>query len=425
MTGENILVIDDEPGVRTALEGILEDEGFRVESAGSGEDGLRQLRERQFDAVLLDVWLPGIDGLETLAKIQDFRRDTQVIMISGHGNIDTAVRATKLGAFDFIEKPLSLEKTLLVLRNALRQRMLENRSRRLMRMLSRDTEVHGDSPAAVRLRARIEEASSADTPVLVIGGRGSGREAVARRIHAMSTRSEEAFVDIPCGALDSDGAAEAIFGKAGTASRLSMARRGSVLFEDLHLLDPELQQRLEAYLRSETFRELDARPLATVDPSGAPVADALREQIGLTLVEVPALRERREDVAALADHYMTVLVKEYGRRRKTFSDDCRRAMSSWDWPGNVRELRNLVETLLLQVQGPEIRTSDLPEAMGGTELAPVDLYGRFESLAAGVAAFEEYYIRRVVRENDGDLKKSAGSLGLKPDDLKSRLVSSS
>ncbi len=421
MTGEKILVIDDEPGVRAALEGILQDEGFEVESAGSGEEGLLLLQTGRFDAVLLDVWLPGIDGLEALEKLQDSRVDTQVIMISGHGNIDTAVRATKLGAFDFIEKPLSLEKTLLVLRNALRQRMLEDRTRRLMRMLSRDTEIHGDSPAATLLRARIEEAASSDTPVLVTGGRGTGREAVVRRIHALSARSEEAFVDIPCGALNTAAAADAIFGSTDGSSRPALARKGTVLFEDLDLLDPELQQRLEAYLRSESFQELNARPLATADLSGPAISDALRDQIGLMLVEVPPLKERREDVAVLADHYMTILAREYGRRPQTFSDDCRRAMSSWDWPGNVRELRNLVETLLLQVQGPEIRTSDLPQTMGGTELVPVDLYGGFESLSAGVAAFEEYYIRRIVGEAAGDLKKAARRLGLKLADLKKRI----
>jgi two-component system nitrogen regulation response regulator NtrX len=422
MTGEKILVVDDEPGVRTALEGILQDEGFEVKSAGSGEEGLLLLQTGRFDAVLLDVWLPGIDGLETLEKLQDSRVDTQVIMISGHGNIDTAVRATKLGAFDFIEKPLSLEKTLLVLRNALRQRMLEDRTRRLMRMLSRDTEIHGDSPAAALLRARIDEAAASDTPVLVTGGRGTGREAVVRRIHALSARSEEAFVDIPCGALNTAAAADAIFGATDGSSRPALARKGTLLFEDLDLLDPELQRRLEAYLRSESFQELDARPLATADLSGPAIGAALRDQIGLMLVEVPPLKERREDVAVLADHYMTILAREYGRRRQTFSDDCRRAMSAWDWPGNVRELRNLVETLLLQVHGPEIRTSDLPEAMGGTELVPVDLYGGFKSLSAGVAAFEEYYIRRTVGEADGDLKKAARRLGLKLADLKKRIA---
>ncbi len=419
MADERILVIDDEPGVRTALKGILEDEGFQVESAGSGEEGLERATRDRFDAILLDVWLPGIDGLETLEKLQDSRVDTQVIMISGHGNIDTAVRATKLGAFDFIEKPLSLEKTLLVLRNALRQRILEDRTRRLMRLLSRDTEIHGDSPAATRLRTRIDEAASSDAPVLVSGPRGSGREAVVRRIHALSSRSEEAFVDIPCGALGA-AAVEAIFGSGDIPSRPSMASRGSVLFEDLDQLEPEVQQRLEAYLRSGSFQELDSRPLATTDPAGAPLGDALRDQIGAMLVEVPPLRERREDVAVLADHYMTILAREYGRRVKTFTDDCRRAMSTWDWPGNVRELRNLVETLLLQVQGLEIRTIDLPQAMGGAELAPVDLYGEFKSLSAGVAAFEEYYIRRVVGEAGGDMKKAARRLGLKLADLTAR-----
>jgi DNA-binding NtrC family response regulator len=182
-----------------------------------------------------------------------------------------------------------------------------------------------------------------------------------------------------------------------------------------------LQIRLEAFLRSEQFLDLGARPVATADPDGPGIGSALKDQIGVIVVEVPPLRERREDVTVLAEHYMTILAREYGYVRKTFSEDCRRAMNRWDWPGNVRELRNLVETLLLQVQGPEIGTSDLPKAMGGTELAPVDLYGEFGSLAEGRAAFEEYYIRRMVGEADGDLKKAARRLGLKLAELRERV----
>src|SRR5262245_33787395 len=210
MAAENILVIDDEPGVRDALEDILRDEGFTVATAASGEEGLEALEVNKFDAVLLDVWLPGIDGLETLIRLRQRHVDSEVVMISGHGTIETAVRATKLGAFDFVEKPLSLERTLLVLRNALRQRWLEKRNRRLVEQLNRDTEIVGHSAAAQRLRAEVGAAATSDAPVLICGERGSGREAVARRIHSTGPRAGEAFVDLPCGALDAQAGAGAL-----------------------------------------------------------------------------------------------------------------------------------------------------------------------------------------------------------------------
>jgi len=421
MAAERILVIDDEPGVRTALTAILEDEGFLVETAASGEEGVDKGVAGRFDAVLLDVWLPGIDGIEALGRLRESRVDTQVIMISGHANIETAVRATKLGAFDFIEKPLSLEKTLLVLRNALRQRMLEDRARRLMRLLSRDTEITGSSIASARLRNRIDEAASSEGAVLVIGERGSGREAVARRIYALGSRSEEAFVDIPCGAMDSATAGELIFGTTGNPGRASMARSGTLLLEDVDLMPPELQERLEAWLRSSRFEDLDARPLATAGTCGDRMLPALREQVGVLTIEVPALRNRREDIADLAGHYMSLLGREYGHEGKTFSDDCLKALAAWNWPGNVRELRNLMENLLLHVRGTVVQVSDLPETMGGAEIAPVDLYGQFESLAAGVQAYERYYIRRILKEENGEIGKAAARLAIGEDELNARL----
>ena len=198
MSRESILVVDDEPGVRSMLEAILKDEGYGVEAVGSGEEGVVAASARAFDALLLDVWLPGIDGLETLSRLKASNIDAEVVMISGHGTIETAVKATKLGAFDFVEKPLSLEKTLLVLRNALRQRRLEKRNRSLLDQLARDTEIVGDSEAARRVRREADAAAGSESPVLVCGEAGSGREAVARRIHSASRRADQAFVHLAC-----------------------------------------------------------------------------------------------------------------------------------------------------------------------------------------------------------------------------------
>jgi two-component system nitrogen regulation response regulator NtrX len=421
MAAERILVIDDEPGVRTTLTAILEDEGFLVETAVSGEEGVKKAMTGRVDSVLLDVWLPGIDGIEALGRLRESRVDTQVIMISGHANIETAVRATKLGAFDFVEKPLSLEKTLLVLRNALRQRMLEDRARRLMRLISRDTEISGSSSASDLLRDRINEAAGSEGAVLVIGERGSGREAVARRIYALGRRSEEAFVDIHCGALDSGTAGELIFGTGETPGRTSMARSGTILLEDVDLMPAELQERLESWLRSSQFEDLDTRALATAGAGEDRLLPALKEQVGVLIIEVPALRNRREDIVDLANHYMSLLGREYGNPGKSFSDDCLKVLVAWNWPGNVRELRNLMENLLLHVHETVVQVSDLPETMGGAKIAPVDLYGRFETLAAGVEAYEHYYVRRILKEENGETGKAAARLAISESELNARL----
>src|SRR5262245_42447464 len=226
MEHERILVVDDEPGVRTALEGILRDEGFDVATAASGEEGLERLARGEIDAVLLDVWLPGMDGIETLMELRERGVDSEVVMISGHGTIDTAVRATKLGAFDFVEKPLALERTLVVVRNALRQRRLERRNRALLEQLSRDVEILGTSAGAQRVRREAEAAARSDAPVLVCGERGTGRETTARAIHAGGKRADEALVHVPCGALDEAGGGEILFGSASRPGRLALAERG-------------------------------------------------------------------------------------------------------------------------------------------------------------------------------------------------------
>jgi len=420
MTAENILVIDDEPGVREALEDILRDEGFTVATAASGEEGLEALEVNKFDAVLLDVWLPGIDGLETLIRIRQHNVDSEVVMISGHGTIETAVRATKLGAFDFVEKPLSLERTLLVLRNALRQRRLEKRNRRLLEQLNRDTEILGHSAAAQRLRAQVAAAATSDAPVLICGERGSGRETVARRIHSTGPRAGEAFVDLPCAALDAEAAAATLFGSAGQPSRLQLAEGGVLFLDDVESMAPSLQNRLAATLdvRSEAVPNVRLLASAGTRPALEP---SLRQWLEVVRIDVPPLRERREDVPLMAGRFMRELSREYGREEKRLAPRALSAMQAHDWSGNVRELRNLVERLLLLAPSGTVDVGDLPAELGGTPGPAEDLYREFESLAKGVEAFERYYIRRVLAEERGGLPEAATRLGVPEATLRSRI----
>ena len=386
MDEERILIVDDEPGVRSALEAILGDEGYAVRAVASGEEAVEAMGDR-FDAVLLDVWLPGMDGLETLLKIREARRDVEVVMISGHGTIETAVRAAKLGAFDFVEKPLSLEKTLLVLRNALRQRRLERRNRRLLEQLALDTEIDGRSPASERLRSEVAAASATDAPVLICGEPGSGRETVARRIHSQGRRAGEAFVVLPCGALDAAAAKESLFGREGEAGRLALAERGTLFLEDAERLDVELQDRVAALVDPRESGRPDVRWLASAPSDPGDLRPAFRERFAAFRIAVPPLRDRREDVAVLAERFLRSLAREYGRPARRFAPECLAALGAHGWPGNVRELRSVVERVLLEAKEETITVHDLPPRLGGEGAPSEDLYGEFPSLEEGLRAF--------------------------------------
>jgi two-component system nitrogen regulation response regulator NtrX len=418
VAAERILIVDDEPGVRSALESILGDEGFVVASAESAEAGLALFDERLWDAVLLDVWLPGMDGLEALTRMKERRPDIEVVMISGHGTIDTAVRATKLGAFDFVEKPLSLERTLLVLRNALRQRRLERHNRKLLEHLVRQNEILGRSAAAERLRREVAQAARSSAPVLARGELGSGRETVVRGIHAAGEDAGAAFVDVPCAALAPASAAGDLFGDERGPGYLALAVGGTLFLQEVERLEPALQTRLAAELAAARG---SIRLLATCGPGGQGVEPALASPPGVIVIDVPPLRQRREDVPLLAERFMAELAREYGVPAKRWTPDCLRALRAHAWPGNVRELHALTERLLLFVTDEVVKLRDLPESMGGARAPAEDLYREFASLDDGVRAFERYYVTRMLAEEKADRRAAARRLGLTLEALERRL----
>jgi len=421
MAGDRILVVDDEPGVRSALAAILNDEGFHVECVASGEEGLEALERATFDALMLDVWLPGMDGLETLERIRERHADTEVVMISGHATIETAVRATKLGAFDFVEKPLSLEKTLLVLRNALRQRKLEQINRRLLEQLHRDTEIVGRSAAVRRLRAQVEVAAGSDAPALICGRPGSGRESVARRIHGTGSRSEQAFVEVPCAALEGAAATLALFGDGDQPGRIRLATGGSLFLEDADHLPGATQQRLASVVHDQARQAAEVRLLASVGPDADGLQPELKERLNVIHIEVPSLRERREDIPMLAERLMRDLAREYGREPRRLAPEALDALQAYDWPGETRELGNLMERLLLFASTEVVGLEDLPEELGGSRGPAVDLYRLFDSLDDGLRSFERYYIQRVLAESGGDQATAAEKLRLPEEELRRRL----
>src|SRR5918999_419252 len=377
-----ILIVDDEPGVRSALSGVLKDEGYEVEAVDSGEAALDRLTRQSYDLVVLDVWLPGMDGLATLARMRERQVETQVGIISGHGNIESAVRAIKMGAFDFVEKPLSLEKTVLVVRNALRQRHLEVENQALRAKVETQHTMVGDSYAMQQLREQVRMAAPTNGRVLIFGENGTGKELVARNIHALSRRRSGPFVEVNCAAIPEELIESELFGHvrgaftgavADRRGKFELAHGGTIFLDEIGDMSLKTQAKVLRVLQEQVMfavggaKEIrvDARVLAATnkDLTAEIRAGRFREDLYFRLnvvpIFVPPLRERIEDVPLLAEHFMAMLAREYGRRPKTFEVDAVIAFRQYLWPGNVRELRNVVERLMIMVPGDRISSRDL------------------------------------------------------------------
>ena len=361
----SVLIVDDEPGVRSALSGVLRDEGYQVDAVESGESCLELLARQPFDVVVLDVWLPGMDGLATLTRMRERQVDAQVVIISGHGSVESAVRAIKMGAFDFVEKPLSLEKTVLVVRNALRQRHLEAENLALRAKVDAQHTMVGDSPAMVKLREQVAMAAPTNGRVLIFGENGTGKELVARNIHALSRRRTGPFVEVNCAAIPEELIESELFGHvrgaftgavADRRGKFELAHGGTIFLDEIGDMSLKTQAKVLRVLQEQVMEpvggsnriRVDARVLAATnkDLTAEIRAGHFREDLYFRLnvvpIFVPSLRERQDDVPLLAEHFMAMLAGEYGRRVKTFDARAVAALRDYGWPGNVRELRNVI-----------------------------------------------------------------------------------
>src|SRR5579872_4947683 len=336
-----ILIVDDEPGVRTALSGVLRDEGYSVEAVSSGEECLDRVSRSAVDLIVLDVWMPGMDGLATLARLRERQVDAQVVLISGHGNIESAVKAIKLGAFDFVEKPLSLDKTVLVVRNALRQRLLERENRALRERVDKTQTMVGESYAIRQLREQVAMAAPTNGRVLIYGENGTGKELVARTVHQLSRRRGGAFVEVNCAAIPEDLIESELFGHVRGAFTGAVADRrgkfeaadgGTIFLDEIGDMSLKTQAKVLRVLQEQTMEavgggtsiKVDVRVVAATnkDLQTEIRAGRFREDLYFRLnvipIFVPALRERPEDTPLLADHFMAEFAREYGRRVKRF-----------------------------------------------------------------------------------------------------------
>jgi two-component system nitrogen regulation response regulator NtrX len=437
-----ILIVDDEPGVRSALGGVLRDEGYEVDAVDSGEACLERLARQGYDVVVLDVWLPGMDGLATLARMRERQIDAQVVIISGHGNVESAVRAIKMGAFDFVEKPLSLDKTVLVVRNALRQRRLEAENLALRARVDAQHTMIGESDPMLRLREQVAMASPTNGRVLIFGENGTGKELVARTIHAMSRRRSAPFVEVNCAAIPEELIESELFGHvrgaftgavADRRGKFEAAHGGTIFLDEIGDMSLKTQAKVLRVLQEQvmdavggsTRITVDARVLAATnkDLPAEIKAGRFREDLYFRLnvvpISVPPLRDRSGDIRLLADHFMAMLAREYGRRPKTFEADAVEALQRYPWPGNVRELRNLVERLMIMVPGDRVGVRDLTFLDQGLDAAPAaDPRARaIEPLHDARDEFERQYILRALAAQHGNISRTADVLGVERSNL--------
>ncbi|MEZ5283263.1 MAG: sigma-54 dependent transcriptional regulator [Vicinamibacterales bacterium] len=434
----SILIVDDEPGVRSALGGVLRDEGYEVEAVESGEACLARLVEQPFDVVLLDVWMPGLDGLETLQRLRERQVDAQVVVISGHGNVESAVRAIKLGAFDFVEKPLSLDKAVLVVRNALRQRVLEVENRDLRAQVDRRHVLIGESPVMRHLREQVMLAAPTNGRVLILGENGTGKEVVARTLHAHSRRRTGPFIEVNCAAIPEELIESELFGHTKGAFTGAVAERrgrfehasgGTIFLDEIGDMSLKTQAKVLRALQENAVQPVGGTALVRVDVRVVAAtnkdlqeeirAGRFREDLFFRLnvvpIHVPPLRDRAEDVPRLAEHFMAALAAEYGRRVKRFAPEAMARLGHYAWPGNVRELHNVVERLLIMVHDGTVTAQDV-SFLGDAPLVP-DTPGQVAPLAEARDRFEREYILHVLATHQGNISRTADALGVERSNL--------
>ena len=434
-----VLIVDDEAGVRSALSGVLRDEGYDVEAVDSGEACLDRVSRAPYDVIVLDIWLPGMDGLVTLARLRERRVDAPVVMISGHGNIESAVRAIKLGAFDFVEKPLSLEKTVLVVGNAVRQRRLEAENRALRAHVDRRLTMIGESQVMTQLREQVAMAAPTNGRVLIYGENGTGKELVARSIHAMSRRRAGTFIEVNCAAIPEELIESELFGHVrgsftgATADRrgkFELADGGTLFLDEIGDMSLKTQAKVLRALQEQVVEpvggtagvRVDVRVLAatnkelTTEIRASRFREDLYFRLNVIPIFVPPLRERPGDILLLAEHFMSELAYEYGRRPKRFDAGAATGLQSYKWPGNVRELRNVIERLMIMVPGEEVTARDLGFLDAGLtppETGPVIPM----SLHDARERFERDYILRALAAQQGNISRTADALGVERSNL--------
>ncbi len=429
----SVLVVDDEREIRDSLRGILEEEGYKVLEAESGEACLELLKKRGCEVVLLDIWLPGMDGLDALERIRQMEDPPEVIMISGHGTIETAVKATKLGAFDFLEKPLSLERTLIVLKNALEAHRLRRENTEFKKQLQARSVIAGESIPMKALRQQISVMAPTNGRVLIYGESGTGKELVAHAIHAHSLRKDNLFVEVNCAAIPEDWIESELFGHLKGAlpaatgdkeGKFEKANEGTLFLDEVGDMSLKTQSKVLRALDEQKFTrvgddepiKVDVRVIAATNKdleeeiSRGNFREDLFYRLNVIPFYVPPLRERREDIPLLAKHFLKEFSVAYSRRSREIAEDAIDVLMRYSWPGNVRELRNVIERLV--IMNPtvnKIERKHLPPLMHREGARATS---GFSTLHQARAAYERDYILKKLDENNGNVSRTAEVLGL-------------
>lgn len=431
-----VLVVDDEESIRESLSGILEDEGYDVITSGSGEEAIRIISERTPDLVLLDVWLPEMDGVQTLQEIKALKKEIPVIMISGHGNIEIAVKATITGAYDFLEKPLSLERVLISSKRAIERGVLEKENTVLRNDLTKKWRLVGASPSMNALHKQIDMAARSNSRVLITGESGSGKEAVARLLHEKSSRTGKQFVEVNCAAIPQELIESELFGHekgsfTGAFERkkgkFELADTGTLFLDEIGDMSLQTQAKLLRVMETQEFQrvggntsiKVDVRIIAATNKDLAEEArqGRFREDLIFRLnvipIEIPPLRERKDDIPLLVDHFMQSLAAEYGQARKKLTPESYDRLMEYNWPGNIRELKNLIERLVIMTPDPIINIK-APLLKDRTEYTD---YLNCTTLKEARDLFEKNFIIKKLEENNRNVSKTAEALGIERSNL--------
>ena len=377
----NILIIDDERAIRKTLSEILSFEGYKIDEASDGEEGLKRFSEKNFDLVLCDIKMPKLDGIEFLEKAREINADIPIIMISGHGNIDTAVEAVKKGAFDYISKPPDLNRLLITLRNATEKQNLVIETKVLKRKVSRVQEMVGESNSIAKIKDTIEKVAPTDARVLITGDNGVGKELVARWIHEKSNRNTGPMVEVNCAAIPGELIESELFGheKGSFTSaikqrigKFEQANGGTLFLDEIGDMSLNAQAKvLRALQEGKITRvgadkdiNVDVRVIAATNKDLLKEVDAknfrldLYHRLGVIIIHVPSLNERREDIPHLVNYFLEVIASDYGQPVKEIDKNEMDALQQYDWTGNIRELRNVVERLII-LSGKTISSEDV------------------------------------------------------------------
>ncbi|TYT76158.1 sigma-54-dependent transcriptional regulator [Desulfobotulus mexicanus] len=431
-----LLIVDDEPGILKTLGDLLQDEGFEIKTAANGYEALKRIEEDIPDLVLLDIWMPGMDGIDTLKEIRKTEPHLPVVMITGHGTIDTAVTATKTGAFDFIEKPLSIDKVLITIHNALNFQKLEEENRYLKKKNLDRHAITGNSAPVQQLRLQVFQAAGSLMPALILGENGTGKELVARSLHQLSQRSEEALICVNCAAFSPEHIEHELFGmeKGGTDTTLArhkgsieMAHQGSLFLDQVADLPMSAQGHLLRFLEDGRFHraggsreiQVDVRIIAATNRNLEQeirlgnFREDLYYRLAVLPITVPPLRERKEDIAPLASLFLEEASLRGKIPVKTLSTEALALLCTHDWPGNVRELKNIMERIAISVQETDISKEILEELGFGLPALPDPMAAR--DYRSAMDLFSVMYLRRQLAIHNHSISEASEACGLDPE----------